>query len=166
MYKQAWCTCKVVDLLIKPIAFLTFSLPSSLLHLKVPNSRTQAINKGRGTSEVSLVIKKQQSIKLRPTDYKSSYAARLLFKTATSSKKSLRLTIKKGTCLNRKGIQSFWASGWRSLKVHSSILWIHNTTYWKPVLTGLTCLWRNTDRASHEGRLQVLLHLVQRANQQ
>ena len=32
--KKAWCTCKVVVLLIKPIVFLTFSLPSALLHLK------------------------------------------------------------------------------------------------------------------------------------
>ena len=38
MYKKAWCTCKVVVLLIKPIAvfFLTFSLPSASLDLKVP----------------------------------------------------------------------------------------------------------------------------------
>ena len=37
MYKKAWCTCKVVVLLIKPIVFLTFSLPSASLDLKVPN---------------------------------------------------------------------------------------------------------------------------------
>ena len=36
MYKKAWCTCKVVVLLIKPIAFLPFSLPSASLDLKVP----------------------------------------------------------------------------------------------------------------------------------
>ena len=30
MYKKAWCTCKVVVLLNKPITFLTFSLPSLL----------------------------------------------------------------------------------------------------------------------------------------
>ena len=35
MYKKAWCTCKVVVLLNKPIGFLTFSLPLSLL--KAPN---------------------------------------------------------------------------------------------------------------------------------
>ena len=35
MYKKAWCTCKVVVLLIKPIVFLTFSLPSASLDLKV-----------------------------------------------------------------------------------------------------------------------------------
>ena len=33
MYK---CTCKVVVLLIKPLVFLTFSLPSASLDLKVP----------------------------------------------------------------------------------------------------------------------------------
>ena len=31
MYKQVWCTCRVVVLLIKPIAFLPFSSPSPLL---------------------------------------------------------------------------------------------------------------------------------------
>ena len=36
MYKKAWCTCKVVVLLKKPIVFLTFSLPSSPLDVKVP----------------------------------------------------------------------------------------------------------------------------------
>ena len=38
MYKKAWCTCKVVVLLIKPIVFLTFSLPSASLDLKVPTN--------------------------------------------------------------------------------------------------------------------------------
>ena len=36
MNKKAWCTCKVVVLQIKPIVFLTFSLPSASLDLKVP----------------------------------------------------------------------------------------------------------------------------------
>ena len=36
MYKKAWCTCEIVVLLIKPIVFLTFSLPSASLDLKVP----------------------------------------------------------------------------------------------------------------------------------
>ena len=36
MYKKVWCTCKVVVLLIKPIVFLTFSLSSASLDLKVP----------------------------------------------------------------------------------------------------------------------------------
>ena len=39
MYKKAWCTCKLVVLLNKPIAVLTFSLPSpspsSLLKLLI-----------------------------------------------------------------------------------------------------------------------------------
>ena len=38
MYKKAWCTCKVVVLLIKPIVYLTFSLPSASLDLKVPST--------------------------------------------------------------------------------------------------------------------------------
>ena len=35
MYKKAWCTRKVVVLLIKPIVHLTFSLPFASLDLKV-----------------------------------------------------------------------------------------------------------------------------------
>ena len=34
--EKAWCTCKVVVLLIKPIAFLPFSLPSPSSLLKLP----------------------------------------------------------------------------------------------------------------------------------
>ena len=34
--KKVWCTCKVVVLLIKPIAFLPFSLPSTSSLLKLP----------------------------------------------------------------------------------------------------------------------------------
>ena len=34
MYKKAWCTCEIVVLLIKPIAFVEFPSPSS--DLKVP----------------------------------------------------------------------------------------------------------------------------------
>ena len=37
MYKKAWCTCKIVVLLIKPTAFVAFPLPSSSSDLKVPN---------------------------------------------------------------------------------------------------------------------------------
>ena len=36
MYKKAWCTCKIVVLLIKPIAFVAFPLPSPSSDLKVP----------------------------------------------------------------------------------------------------------------------------------
>ena len=38
--KKAWCTCKVVVLLIKPIAFLPFSLPSASSLLKLPIDTT------------------------------------------------------------------------------------------------------------------------------
>ena len=37
MYKKARCTCKFVVLLNKPIAFLTFSLPSPSSLLKLPS---------------------------------------------------------------------------------------------------------------------------------
>ena len=37
MYKKARCTCRVVVLLIQPIAFLTFSLSSPSWYLKVPS---------------------------------------------------------------------------------------------------------------------------------
>ena len=46
MYKKAWCTCNVVVLLIKPIVFLTFSLLSASLDLKVP-IRLSEMHKGR-----------------------------------------------------------------------------------------------------------------------
>ena len=36
MYKKVWCACKLVVLLHKPIAFLTFSLPSPSSLLKLP----------------------------------------------------------------------------------------------------------------------------------
>ena len=36
MYKKAWCTCKIVVLVIKPIAFMAFPLPSPSSDLKVP----------------------------------------------------------------------------------------------------------------------------------
>ena len=41
--KKAWCTCKVVVLLIKPIAFLRFSLPSASSLLKLPNDQLQRL---------------------------------------------------------------------------------------------------------------------------
>ena len=44
MYKKAWCTCKVLVLLIKPIVFLMFSLPSPSLDLKVPNVKNDNKN--------------------------------------------------------------------------------------------------------------------------
>ena len=58
--KKAWCTCKVVVLLIKPIGFLPFSLPSASSLLKLPiNSNIPqkliASDRGRG----SMVVKKQ-----------------------------------------------------------------------------------------------------------
>ena len=43
MHKKVCCTCKVVVLLIKPIAFLTFSLPSLLSLLKLPAERSKGI---------------------------------------------------------------------------------------------------------------------------
>ena len=44
MYNKAWCTCKVVVLLIKPIFFLTFSLPSVSLNLKLPSKGPTPVN--------------------------------------------------------------------------------------------------------------------------
>ena len=54
MYKKAWCTCKVVVLLIKPIVFFTFSLPSASLDLKVPilaGKRDSLVNSTASPSE-------------------------------------------------------------------------------------------------------------------
>ena len=36
MYKRVWCMCKVVVLLIKPVAFLSFLFPLPLSLLKLP----------------------------------------------------------------------------------------------------------------------------------
>ena len=44
MYKKAWCTCKVIVLQIKLIVFLTFSLPSASLDLKVAISLVVKLN--------------------------------------------------------------------------------------------------------------------------
>ena len=50
MYKKAWCTCKIVVLLIKPIAFVAFPLPSPPSDLKLPTYIIwKRIFKGRRT---------------------------------------------------------------------------------------------------------------------
>ena len=41
MYKKAWCTRKVVDLRLKPIVCLMFSLSSASLDLKDPKTRKE-----------------------------------------------------------------------------------------------------------------------------
>ena len=56
MYKKVRCTCEVVVLLIKPIAFLTFSLSSESLDLKVPN-----LNGKRKAARVHVPSRKQHS---------------------------------------------------------------------------------------------------------
>ena len=47
MYKKVCCTCKVDVMLIKPIAFLTFSLPSLSSLLKLPYEEMDEACKGR-----------------------------------------------------------------------------------------------------------------------
>ena len=52
MYKKAWCTCKMVVLLIKSIAFFKFSLPSPSWDLKAPNrDLTTATATGRSNTQ-------------------------------------------------------------------------------------------------------------------
>ena len=46
--KKAWCTCKVVVLLIKPIAFLPFSLPSASSLLKLPIRELKHLRRRQG----------------------------------------------------------------------------------------------------------------------
>ena len=46
--KKAWCRCKVVVLLIKPIAFLPFSLPSASSLLKLPKAKIRRARLGKG----------------------------------------------------------------------------------------------------------------------
>ena len=41
MYRKAWCTCKPVVFLNKPIAVLTVSLPSPPSLLKLPNGGSE-----------------------------------------------------------------------------------------------------------------------------
>ena len=60
MYKKEWCTCKVVVLRNKLIAFLTSSLPSpsSLLKLpKDPTTRQQRQRKERNKQTIGLIRK-------------------------------------------------------------------------------------------------------------
>ena len=45
MYKKACCTCKVVVLRNKPIAFLTSSLPSPSSQLKLPKNWFETVKK-------------------------------------------------------------------------------------------------------------------------
>ena len=47
MYKKARCTCRVVVLVIKPIVFLTFPLPSSSWFRKVPIVKSRTRPAGR-----------------------------------------------------------------------------------------------------------------------
>ena len=44
MYNKAWCMCKVVVLLIKPIVFSMFSLPSVSLDFKLPSKGPTPVN--------------------------------------------------------------------------------------------------------------------------
>ena len=43
MYKKVRCTCEAVVLLIKPIVFLTLSLSSASLDLKVPSKSLKTV---------------------------------------------------------------------------------------------------------------------------
>ena len=49
---HVWCTCKVVVLLIKPIVFLPFSLPSPLSLLKLPIIYCATTNSNEGGKEI------------------------------------------------------------------------------------------------------------------
>ena len=55
MYKKVSCTCEIAVLLIKPIVFLTFSLSSASLDLKVPIGRTLVGTAKRWTLNRSLI---------------------------------------------------------------------------------------------------------------
>ena len=52
--KKVWCTCEVVVLLIKPIVFFTFSLPSASLDLKVA---TEALTRSAVEAKCMLIIR-------------------------------------------------------------------------------------------------------------
>ena len=59
MYQKAWCTCRVVAFLIKPISFLTFPLPSPSSFRKVPNipESTRVLGSDKCRQEWELVSK-------------------------------------------------------------------------------------------------------------
>ena len=67
MYKKVLCTCEVVVVLIKPIVFLTFSLSSASLDLKVSNEKTwrasHGLNRENKTYEPKRSILEDRSLK-------------------------------------------------------------------------------------------------------
>ena len=69
MYKKACCMSKVIVLLIKPIVFLTFLLPSATLDLKVPISGApRACERSLIATTIYPSEKIWQSLDLKPTD--------------------------------------------------------------------------------------------------
>ena len=66
MYKKAWCACKVIVLQIKPIVFLTFSLPSASLDLKVPNAKQKRAQLLRSESHCFPCTKEIEKTFLHP----------------------------------------------------------------------------------------------------
>ena len=106
MYKKAWCTCRVVVLLIKPSAFLTFSLPSPSQFRKVPiKRRRRRLRKRHLKSEFALVqtllrlfhlvlfrqmlanflkLKQQRSIAQVPKELRFATLSRVLSRVADS----------------------------------------------------------------------------------
>ena len=59
MYK---CTCKVVVLLIKPLVFLTFSLPSASLDLKVPINHNDDNNDNAKKKTIGFMSRAKQQL--------------------------------------------------------------------------------------------------------
>ena len=78
MYKKAWCMCKVVVLLIKPIVYLTFSLPSASLDLKVPS--TVALY-ARGNSPSPITEVKYGTVPSEYINLTNFWSKSLIYKT-------------------------------------------------------------------------------------
>ena len=72
MYKKGWCTCKIVVLLINPIAFVAFQLPSPSSNFKVPNDYFNRSCTYRLVNSIRL----QKSVK---------HSVRITIKTCTQS---------------------------------------------------------------------------------
>ena len=87
MRKKAWCTCKVVVLLIKPIVYLTFLLPSASLDLRVPS--TVALY-ARGNSPSPITEVKYNTVPSEYINVTNFWSKSLIYKTKSRCTKIQR----------------------------------------------------------------------------
>ena len=85
MRKKAWCTCKVVVLLIKPIVYLTFLLPSASLDLRVPSTVA-----ARGNSPSPITEVKYNTVPSEYINVTNFWSKSLIYKTKSRCTKIQR----------------------------------------------------------------------------